>query len=94
MMQEVKDKIIHIVVSEDDIKFHNRQMSPEEYREYTSELNKKSRVRASWYSYDEYLGIPPEQVKKDRLTTPDYNELCWKYYREMLEKENKLFNEQ
>lgn len=85
MMQEVKDKIIHIVVSEDDIKFYNRQMSPEEYCEYTSELNKKSRVRASWYSYTEYLGISSEQLEKDLLTT-DYDKLCWKYYQETLDR--------
>ena len=79
------------------IELNDKLMSPDEYDEYIRKKDKKSRahgIDVLWYSYDEYLGISPERVEKDRLTTPDYNELCWKYYRERLEKENKLFNKQ
>ena len=73
------------------IELNDRLMSPDEYDEYTRNTHG---IDVLWYSYTEYLGIPSERVEKDRLTTPDYNELCWKYYRERLEKENKLFNKQ
>ena len=81
---------IYIQETELDKKFDDGLMSPDEYAEYTYDLDKKSGIRTSWYSYDEYLGIPSERVRQDRLTTPDYDELCWKYYRERLEKENKI----
>ena len=64
------------------IEVNDKLMSPDEYRGYTRNTNG---IDISWYSYTEYLGIPSEQVEKDRLTT-DYDKLCWKYYQETLDR--------